>query len=254
MELWFFGTSGAISTAEDGNVSFAVSADAAALLVDLSGNPVQNLMRCKIDPLTLDAVVLTHAHPDHLYALPSLIQSLWLMKREKPLALLSNLETVRKAQDLLRLFGLLDKEEGCELIWRVESDVPLGIAASVNARLFPVDHSIPTSGVRIESTNAAVVYSADCAPSPRILEAAAGCRALIHESSGPVSRAEQLNSAGHSAGAQAGEIAAQAGVSTLFLCHFDRWGDSTPEDMKSEAQRSYSGTVVIPELYRKYRI
>jgi ribonuclease Z len=254
MELQFFGTSGAIAAAEDGNVSFVVTAGKAAVMVDLSGNPVQNLLRGEIEPLGIDAVVLTHAHPDHLYALPSLIQSLWLMKRKRPLLLLANSHTAEKAKQLLDLFGLRDKPEGFELIWRIEADIPFALHGRIRATLFPVKHSVPTYGVRVESGGRAVAYSADSAPSPRILQAARGCAALIHEASGTAGRAEELNQAGHSTGSQAGDTADRAGAGTLFLCHFDRLGDSTPEEVRSEAKKHFSGRVVIPEAFRRYSI
>ena len=256
MDLCFFGTSGAIPTAQDGNLSFAVRSDDTSLLVDLSGNPVQNLLRSGIAPLTLDAVIMTHAHPDHLYALPALIHTLRLLKRDKPLLMLTNAPTARRAEELLRLFDLLDREDMFELDWRIGTHKAVPIS-SLSGQLFPVEHSLPTSGIRIESGSASVVFSADTAPCPAVTEIARGCSALIHEASGPATRSEQLNQAGHSTGVQAGEIAARAGVGTLFLCHFERSADSTgstPEQMKTEAAEKFSGAVVIPEVFRHYRI
>jgi len=257
VELCFYGTSGAVPTAGDGNVSFVVTSDHGSLLVDLSGDPVQNLLRSAIDPLSLDAVVITHAHPDHLYALPALIQNLWLLKRDKALILITNAPTARKAEQLLALFNLIDREGMFELDWRTEENRTIAVAPSLSVRLFPVEHSIPASGMRIESGGSALVFSADTAPCPAVKDAARSAGALIHEASGPEARSGQLNEAGHSSGAQAGQIAAQAGVGILFLCHFDRSvdsPDSTPARMKREAQKNYSGAVVIPESFRLYRI
>jgi ribonuclease Z len=257
MDLCFFGTSGAIPTTEDGNVSFVLRSHKTAVLVDLSGNPVQNLLRGGIDPLTLDAVVMTHAHPDHLYAFPSLIQTLWLLRRVKPLVLLSNPPTAGKARKLLSLFNLGNRELMFELIWRNEVNRAIPVSSFVRLTLFPVVHSLPTSGIRIDAGSSAVVFSADTAPCPALLEAARGCKALIHEASGPEERREQLNEAGHSTGAQAGEIAAQTGVEFLYLCHFDWSGDaadSAARQMKSEAQKKFSGSVVIPEIFCHYQI
>jgi ribonuclease Z len=254
MELQFFGTSGAVPAAGDGNVSFLLSVEKTTVLVDLSGNPVANLLRAGVDPLGLDAVVLTHAHPDHLYALPSLVQSLWLMKRKRPLHFFTNPQTADKARALLDLFGLLHTPGGCELLWTMDGDTPIEVSTSTRITLFPVRHSIPTSGVRVESLGAAAAYSADTAPCPELLGAARGCRALIHEASGPETRKEELNEAGHTAGAQAGEIAAAAEVATLFLCHFDRSGGFRPEQMMAEARRHFAGLLVIPEPFTPYRI
>ena len=85
MKIVFFGTAGAIQSKDNANVSFSVVEKKLSILVDSSGNPVQYLNRVGIDPKKLDSLILTHSHIDHIYAVPSLIHNLWLMKRKKPL-------------------------------------------------------------------------------------------------------------------------------------------------------------------------
>jgi ribonuclease BN (tRNA processing enzyme) len=53
---------------------------------------------------------------------------------------------------------------------------------------------------------------------------------------------------------QAGETADKAAVDTLFLCHFDVRQELRPEELQREAQMSFKGKVIIPELYRVYEI
>ena len=111
MKLIFYGTMGAIPTKENTSVSFAVTEGVSSLLIDTSGSPTHSLLRSGINPLDLDALVLTHTHPDHLYAFPALIQSLWLMKREKPLSIITNHETEAKARQLCEIFDLSAKKD-----------------------------------------------------------------------------------------------------------------------------------------------
>jgi ribonuclease Z len=222
--------------------------------VDASGSPVHNLLKSGLDPLALDALVLTHSHTDHVYGVPSLIHNLWLMKREKPLQIISNPPTAAKSMELLELFGLLNKEGLFPIEWIEGEKGVLEMAASLSLKLFPVLHSVPTSGIRVEERGAAFVYTSDTAPFAGVITASRGCQVLIHEASGDSSREKYLNQAGHSSARQAGEAAAQSGVGRLLLCHFDYFVGSLPEDLRKEAQTSFSGEVVVPERFKEYKI
>ena len=253
MKVVFFGTAGAVQSASDGNVCFALKGESCSLLVDASDSPVHNLLKAGLDPLALDAVVLTHSHTDHIYGMPSLIHNLWLMKRGKPLRIISNTHTATKTKELLELFGLLTREGLFPFEWIDGENGAVEMETSLTVKLFPVYHSVPTSGVRFEE-GAAFVYTSDTAPFDGVTAASRGCRALIHEASGDSSREKYLNQAGHSSARQAGEAAAQSGVGRLFLCHFDYFGGPSPEELRREAQSRFSGEVIIPERFKEYEI
>jgi ribonuclease Z len=255
MRLVFFGAAGAVPSPSDGNVSFALQAGDRTVLMDASGNPVQSLLRAGLDPLELDALLLTHAHTDHIYGLPSLIHALWLMKRHKPLRVLANPSTAEKARQLLSLMGLLTKEGLFELRWSGRNQKRVVLDRSLVISLFPVTHSVPTSGALIQAAEASLAYSADTAPAESVVKRAQGCRALIHEASGVSTREEPLNAAGHSSARQAADAAARSGVPTLFLCHFDYCGDPRArERARREACQVFKGSIICPDPYRWYEI
>jgi ribonuclease Z len=254
VRLVFFGAAGAVPSAADGNVSFAVQATGRSVLVDTSGNPVQSLLRAGLNPLELDALVLTHTHTDHLYGLPSLIHALWLMKRQKPLRLLADPPTAETARQLLALMGLLTKEGLFELRWCGEMQERVALDRDLAVSLFPVTHSVPTSGVLIQTPGAGLAYSADTAPAETVAARAHGCRALVHEASGGSAREGLLNAAGHSSARQAGESAARSGVGALFLCHFDYSNPQVREQMRREARQAFAGKVICPHPCRWYEI
>lgn len=254
MRLVFFGAAGAVPGPSDGNTSFAIQAGGATVLVDASGSPVHSLLRAGLEPRELDAVVLTHAHTDHLYALPSLIHALWLMKRDKPLLLLADPTTAERAMALLELMGLPGKQGLFELRWRQAVDESVSLGDALRARLFPVAHSVPTCGVRIQTRGAALTYSADTAPSEAVVEQARGAQALVHEATGGWRQEGPLNAAGHSSARQAARAAARAGVPSLFLCHFDYLRPQVRQRMSREARRAFSGPIVCPTPHRWYQI
>ena len=254
MRLVFFGTSGGVPTGKNGNLSFAVAAEKTSILIDASGNPVQNLIRAGFDPLELDVVVLTHTHTDHIYGLPSLLHALWMLKRDKPLLIIANPATAAFARELSELFRLLQREGLFPIKWEELEDGQLSLSETVVVELFGVEHSTPTSGVKIIADNTALVYSCDTSPCRRVVEKATGAQALIHEASGNCDLEMSLNAAGHSSARQAGEIAARAGVKTLFVAHFDYRTGLRESDLEAEASKSFFGKVVVPKLFKEYEI
>lgn len=254
MKVTFYGTAGAVQSADDANVSFCVCTKRGAILVDASGNPVQYLLKTGITAASLDALVLTHAHPDHLYGLPSLIHNLWLMKRSRPLTVLCNPATEIKAKKLIEVFSLFSRKQMFPFDWIPMKEGSFDGITDLKVSLFPVNHPIPTSGVRIESDASALVYSSDTGPCERLVEMATGANALVHEASGGTQSEAVLNADGHSSGRQAGMCAMQTGVKTLFLCHLYYATDRSKKEIEQEACSVFSGTVTVPELFRAYEI
>ncbi|PIE33700.1 hypothetical protein CSA56_10250 [candidate division KSB3 bacterium] len=253
MKLIFYGTMGAIPTKENSNVSFAVTEGSSSLLIDASGSPTHSLLRSGINPLDLDALVLTHTHPDHLYAFPALIHSLWLMKREKPLLIVTNEETAVKARQLGEIFELLERKDLFPIEWNILDTGIIESIPGMRIELFPVEHSVVTSGVKCVTTSASMVYSADTKPSSHVIRAAKGATVLIHEASGSECHENALNAIGHSSARQAGETAQKTGVDTLYLCHFDPRHGIGPDTLQQEAQRMFQGDVMVPDQFRVYQ-
>ena len=254
MKLIFFGTTGAVQTADNTNISFCVIEEQAAILVDASGSPCQNLLRIGVAVSDFDALILTHAHPDHMHALPVLIQNLLLIKRKKTLRIICNRATEKKAKQLLELFFILPGMGTFPIEWVCGENITFDRIPGMRVNLFPVNHSIQTSGLKISTATASLVFSSDTAPSERVITEASGATALVHEATGSDRNRRILNEDGHSTALQAGETAEKAGVDTLFLCHFDVRQGLLPEDLQREAQMSFKGKVIIPELYRVYDV
>ena len=254
MKLIFFGTTGAVQTADNTNISFSVIEEQAAILVDASGSPCQHLLRIGVAVSDFDALILTHAHPDHMHALPVLIQNLLLIKRKKPLRIICNRATEKNAKQLLELFFILPGMATFPIEWVCGGNITFDRIPGMQVALFPVNHSIETSGLKISTAGASLIFSSDTAPSDRVITEASGATALVHEATGSDRYRRILNEDGHSTALQAGEIAEKASVDTLFLCHFDFRQGLLPEELQREAQMSFNGKVIIPELYRVYEI
>ncbi len=255
LKILFLGTYGAVPSSFSGNTSIAVSVEGEYILIDTSGNPVQGVKAAGIDPGTLTTVVLTHAHVDHIYAFPSLVHTMFCMKRRTPLTVISDPVTTERAQELLGFFGLNRGKIGFDIVYgRKIADSGGSVKAGYTVDLFPGSHSVPSGMVRIKSKNSGLFYTADTGSIEAICGLAGGCSALVHETSGSHENIKKLSADGHSSGYQAGVNAACSGVRMLFLCHFGSCKDSNPESMEQEAKKEYNGRIIIPEPFRWYEL
>ncbi len=254
MKLIFFGTTSAVQTANNTNVSLAIIHKNEAVLIDASGSPFQSLLQAKINAFDLGALVLTHGHPDHLCALPSLIQSLSLVKRKKALKIICNRNTEKMAKQLLDIFDLSSESGIFPIEWIPAEISAIECIPGVRVNTFPVNHSIPTSGVKLSTAGSCLVYSSDTAPSERVVIESIAATALIHESTGSDRNQSELNADGHSSALQAGIVAEKSGVNTLFLCHFNFELVTSPESLQREASIAFGGKVIVPEPFKVYTI
>jgi len=257
MKVTFLGISGGVQSPESGNVSFLVTEGKTSVLVEVSGSPAGGLTACGVDPVELDAVLLSHAHVDHLYALPSLLQNMWLLKRSRPLPIFTNAPTLEIARALCAVFGLEKKPGMFRIGWTVFPKQAMVLGPFV-LETFPTVHGVPTVGFVLSAAGGKLAYFADTAPLADRPPSAVGANAVIHEAGGVETGESALNAQGHCSGRQAAIAAGKIllpdqAPSTLFLCHLP------PEPEKraavlSETRLFYPGRTMIPDLFSPYAI
>ena len=218
------------------------------MLVDCGGSPAQKLMRAGTDPRALSRVVITHIHPDHAYGLPSLVQTLFLLGRTAPLRIACREEHLGPLRSLLGLFGLLERPRLFPVEWEpvppregfaVGAPGGFVITASPNAH-----DAMPNMALRFEAPGRpAIVYSSDTESCAAVEALARGAHTLIHEATFSERRPRGIGA--HSTAAQAGEIAARAGVTRLILAHIDAGLHGELGALREEARARFAGEVEI---------
>lgn len=248
MHFVFLGSAGAIPGRDRDTTSLVFVGESDAVLVDCGGSPAQRLLLAGVDPLALSRVVITHIHPDHAYGLPSLVQTLFLLGRQAPLRLACREEHEAPLRALLGLFGLLDRPGIFPLVWEpvppregfaVGTPGGFAITASPNAH-----GAMPNMALRFEApSRPAVVYSSDTEPCAAVEALARGAHTLIHDATFSERRPRGIGV--HSTAAQAGEVAARAGVARLILAHIDAGLHGDLEAVREEARARFPGEVEI---------
>jgi ribonuclease Z len=170
---------------------------------------------------------------------------MWLMGRHQPLNIHGLPYTLDRVEKMMGLYGWSEWPDFFPVAFHRLPDqalVPVIECAEFRVLASPVQHFIPTIGLRIEfvASGKILAYSSDTGPCVQELQLAAGADILVHEASGALP--------GHSSAAQAGQAARQAGVGSLVLIHYPT-GQFATGDPLAQARRQFDGPVTLAEDY-----
>ena len=216
MTLYLLGTGAAVSDPHRTTTMLAVSDGSSTLAVDCGGDLIQRMLTAGLAPDTLDGLILTHEHPDHVSGFPLVMEKLWLLGRRRPLPVYGPATALSQARRIFEAFDTSGWDGLPEIEWQevaLEPDTALLSSAAWTVVATPVEHSVPTIGLRFTSQHErSVTYSCDTAPCQRVVDLARDADVLVHEATGSVPGV-------HSSVEEAAEIAARAGVHRLLLVH-----------------------------------
>jgi len=243
-KLIFLGSASAVAFEGHGNSFIVVQGEQSSILIDCSVNVTLRLKHVGISHDEIDDIIITHFHADHVSGLPNFLTDMWLLGRKKELRIHGSEHSITRARKMMDLFEWRDWENMYPVDFHI---IPLEECSQVlDSNEFrivssPVEHVIPTLGLRIEYPKGEFIcaYSADTNPIPQTIRLADGANVLIHEAAGP--------HFGHSTASQAGEIASQSGVKELYLVHYGFHGGQSVATLLNEAKKTFSGKVFLAE-------
>lgn len=230
LTLTVLGCSGTYAEAGGACSGYLVRSGRTALIVDLGSGTLANLQR-HVGITDVDALVLSHEHPDHWLDVPLLRNA---MRYVLDLADLPVYGTAGTA----RLAGELISEMAPTLQWTVvdaSSDVEVG---DLRVRFGRTDHPVETLAVRVDGAGRSLLYSADTGSRWDPTGLGAGVDALVCEASLPPEEEDRFE---HLSGRQAGAYAAALGVGRLVLTHLAPGVD--PDAQLREAAGAYGGPI-----------
>lgn len=253
-DIVFLGTSAAVPTKDRGYTSLAILDEQVRMLVDCGSIVYQALLRADLDPATISDLFLTHAHIDHIGGLPSLLECWRLSGRRGPLRIWAPPETMVVVKDLLKTFEFeipLPLSYGITF-HTLEGDGACPPFGPVSFDFVPVEHSIPTAGLRLrfprpDGSQWTVVYSSDTKPTAALERFAQGCDLLILECTFLNNKGAIAEKVGHMTAGQAGKLARKAGAGALALVHLGMVDGWDMEEARKEAAEAFGGAVILPK-------
>jgi ribonuclease BN (tRNA processing enzyme) len=202
--------------------SYLVEHDGYRVLLDLGSGAFGALQR-HLDPAEVDAVVLSHLHPDHCFDMAPMV----VYRRFSAGRPLRRIPVLGPSGTHDRLAVAYDPgaREGLRDVFEFAAVTPgereLGPFLLRFAR---VNHPVPTYAVRVGAGGRALAYSADTGRSDALVALAEGVDVLLCEASFDDAAANPPNL--HLTGREAGEHAAKAGAGRLLVTHVPPWVDS----------------------------
>jgi ribonuclease BN (tRNA processing enzyme) len=246
MRLTVLGCAGSFPGPESACSAYLVEAQGFRLLIDFGSGSLSALQRYA-DMNTVDAIVLTHLHADHMLDACSYI----VVRRYDPAGPKPPLPVYAPLGAAERIAAAYSTEgepiDDVYTFFRLEPGTfPIGPFTVTVDR---VNHPVETYGVRVEQGGRVLAYSSDTAPCESLLRLAQGADLFLCEASylDGMDNPPDL----HLTGAEAGEAATKADVGRLLLTHLvPAWGSeaSTVE----AACAAYAGPVEVVRPGSRY--
>ncbi len=235
LELVPIGVGAAYGRPGEAQSSHLVRAGSTSVLLDLGAGALNRL--CAVQrPETLELIVITHLHPDHLADLLALRVYMAFGPGVGRQARVLGPPGLRER---LVAFG---GDDGWDEAMHFETIEPHGGTVQVGEarlRLAPVPHLPPTYAVRAEAGGATLCYSADCAAGDELPALAEGCDLLLSECS--FGTGAVPDAVPHLNATSAGALAAAAGARALALTHI--YPEFDPAETAAAAAQTFGGPV-----------
>jgi ribonuclease BN (tRNA processing enzyme) len=234
---------------------YLIEEGSTSLLLDC-GNGVFSKLRRYRDYLSIDAVVLSHLHADHILDVIPYAYALTYAPRQQPVPVdrwpgtdapaRPELHVPPGARDAFRrLAGTWGNEDLVENAFDMREYDPADTIAvgTLRIRLGQVPHFTDTCAVELTSVNGGgrFTFGADTSPSDALVAFADGTDLLLIEATLP--RPEREGMRGHLTPSEAGEHGRRAHAARLVLTHISDELDALWA--RQEAERAFGGPVEV---------
>ena len=203
-----------------------------AVVVDLGSGTLANLQR-HLGLADVDAVVLTHEHPDHWLDLP-------LLRNALRYALDVDGVTVHGTAGTERLARTLMSDLAPTLTWGTVDARSTIVIGDVRLAFGRTDHPVETLAVRAEAGGRTLLYSADTGSGWRPGALGHGVDTLLCEASFPPGEEDRFQ---HLSARQAGGYAEEVGADRLLLTHIPPGVE--PDGQRARAAEVFTGAVDV---------
>ena len=219
------------------------------LVIDL-GSGAFGALQQYVDPLDVDAVLLSHLHADHCLDLCGY----YVLRKYHPKGTQPRLPVYGPTGTAGRMARAYDLPEdpGMTLefefrTWAPGEPVRVG---PFTVQAIRVEHPVEAYGLRVFAGGALLAFTGDSGRCPQLESVARGADLLLAEAS---FHDRDANPPGiHLTGGDCGRLARDAGVARLVITHVPPWHD--PDDMLSAAQEAWTGAVELARPGATYEL
>ena len=241
LALTFLGTRDAALTGANTTAQL-VSLRDTDVLIDAGVGAAPQLRAVGLGPGELEAIVLTHWHPDHVVGLPTLVRRGGV----GPLRLIGPKPPSAAWWRALRWGSLRSHGVTLEVV-EPGAELELG---ELRLRAFATEHGTSSVGWRITERGGdrTIGIPGDSRPTADVIEAVRGVDLLVFEATFLDRDQERAVASSHATALEAGELAAAAEVGTLALTHLS--ARYPRDEVAAEAKQRFERVIVPRDLDR----
>jgi ribonuclease BN (tRNA processing enzyme) len=244
LRLRVVGSSPAMPRAGGACSSYLIQTGSAAVLVDIGSGAVGKL-QLAIDYARLDAIVVSHMHPDHFFDLVPLRYGLKYGRPVPPekIPLWLPPGGIEVLYSLRKVVPLAPEPHFFDQVFSVREYDPEQAVSVADCRLSfrRTRHYIEAFAIRADCNGRSITYSADTAPCEAVVEHARLSSLFLCEAALGLDTEE--GERGHCAAFEAGEMASRAKVERLVLTHYS--AAYAPEALVEAAKERFAGPVDV---------
>ncbi|WP_029202760.1 MBL fold metallo-hydrolase [Ornithinimicrobium pekingense] len=252
MDLTIVGCTGSMAGPESPASCYLVRAEHRGrtwqVLLDLGSGALGTLQR-HTDPMTLDALVLSHLHPDHCLDLTGLR----VLRQHGPHPADGDLPVYgpdNTAERMARAYGVGGPEAMRGMDFRTLADATPFELGPFTITPYEVWHPVPTFGFRVAADGVVLVYTGDTDSCPNLAPLMADADLVLSEASYLEGR--DTGRGVHLTALRAATAARDAGARRLMLTHLPPW--TSTEDAVAEASRAWAGEVEVARPGQTVRV
>jgi ribonuclease BN (tRNA processing enzyme) len=252
LTLTVLGSSGTYAGAGNACSGYLIRSGGLSVLVDAGPGTLANLQR-HIPVTDIDAIVVSHVHPDHWLELPVLRNALHYVHRTTGVPLHTT-DEVLDAADGLTLGGI--SATFVPTVIKDGSDFRIG---PLRFRTSRTDHPPETLAVRVDDGDSSLAYTADTGPEWSVSELGPDLDVVLSEATFLDERREDEGDDGrpaprpvHLSALQAGRLARDAGARRLLVTHVLPTG--SVDDAVAEASDAFGARAEPAEVNRTYEV
>ena len=247
MRVEVLGSSSFVPTIKSSWSSFFVELGNDELLLVDAGT--RRLLGFRRDILSVNHILITHRHPDHIMFLGALLRRMHRNKRTTPLTIFCPVNAYYHIRGFVRFYNPRHAPEFVSyqtfvpgdperLLTLPQSGTEVWIAATC--------HTTMAAAYAVIQGETKIVFAPDTTPNcPSLLALAKGAKGFFHDCTFPTRAHTYAVSKGHSSPEGAGLDAHKAGVDSLILIHTSRVRAFNQQNLITGAARYFNGEIHV---------